>query len=135
MAVTLVQLTLLSPGRAHLLLGNDGAGAFTITNAMLLAAYSAAGPPAVTTPGFADGTPLGDLVRTPVVNSAAALAAMMGEKGRIYFSSQIAVAGGLSVPPSVVPTEAAGLITLVCTVPATVGAWDFYIEAVPSQVR
>jgi len=140
MAVTVAQITLLSKNRARLLIAGDGAGSFTLTNAMLTAAFSAVGPPLVSTPGFLAGTPLGDLVRTPVANNAAAVNAMMGEatpnpqaNGRIFFVTQ--TTGALQAPAAVVPTAAAGLITLVLTVPAAAGSWEFVIEQAHSLVR
>lgn len=119
MAVTVHDLLVMSPSRARLTLAGDGAGSYTFDNAALRAA-------------FPEGTPLGDLVRTPITASdAAAIVLMMGARGRIYFCGSDVPA----IPASVVPAQAALAVTLVCTVPATTGSWDFYIEAVHTLAR
>lgn len=127
MAITVKACRALSKDRGSLLITcAGGAGGATVSNAELLAAFPA-------------GTPLGDLVRTAVANNAAAVAAMTGgdvassaPTGRIYLSSQ--QAGTPSAPPTIVPTEAAGVITLVLDADAD-GTWYFYIENVHSLAR
>ena len=127
MAINVETLLQFSPNRGSLAIScAGGAGSGTVTNAELLAAFAA-------------GTPLGDLVRLPVANLAAAQAAMLGgnvvssaPSGRIYMAAQLT--GSPAAAPAIAPIEAAGAIALQLEAGAD-GAWLFYIENVHSLAR
>lgn len=127
MATTAVPVYL-SPSRGLIEIHETaGGGSATISNTTLQATFPA-------------GTPLGDLVRTHVADSPAAVAAMLGmvgepsqhKTGRIFMGTQLT--GALAIPPTVIPTESANQITLVCTT-AAAGDWVFYAEQIHSALR
>lgn len=118
-----------SPSRGWIAVQDDSSGGTVpVSNAALCAAFPA-------------GTPLGDLVRTPVLNDQAAQDALWGtvgepsnhKTGRIFMGSQIT--GALAVPPQVLPRESLGLIVLSVISTAATASWIFYIEQIHSAIR
>lgn len=127
MAAPNITLLALSPNRGKITVLADNTGnPGTISNANLLAAFPA-------------GTPLGDLVRKPVLNTGEAVALLTGVDfapkltGCCYLGVQ---RNGVSAtPPTFQPDSLANVLIITITPPAVESNWEFYIEQIHSMIR